>query len=39
MRKIIIDTETTGVSSEDKIIEIAAVEIFEFAPTGNVFHK
>jgi DNA polymerase-3 subunit epsilon len=40
MRKIILDTETTGLSpSSDRIIEIACVELVNEIPTGKVFHK
>ena len=41
MREIILDTETTGLSPNEghKIIEIAAIEIIDFLPTGKVFHK
>lgn len=41
MRKVIIDTETTGLSSNvDKIIEIAMLEIDENNRlTGNFFHS
>ena len=40
MRKIILDTETTGLSpSSDRIIEIACVELVNEIPSGKVFHK
>ena len=41
MREIVLDTETTGLNPNDghKIIEIAALEIIDFLPTGNTFHK
>lgn len=41
MRKVIIDTETTGLSpQQDKIIEIALIEIDEKNNlTGNFFHS
>ena len=40
MRKIILDTETTGLNPfSDRIIEIACVELFNETPTGKVFHK
>ncbi len=41
MRQIFLDTETTGLSPEfgHRVIEIAAVEIFNRRPTGNRFHK
>lgn len=39
MRKIILDTETTGLNKDkNKIIEIGAVETFDNIPSGNVFH-
>ena len=41
MREIVLDTETTGLNPNEghKIIEIAAIEIVDFLPTGRVFHK
>jgi DNA polymerase-3 subunit epsilon len=41
MRQIILDTETTGLSTGDghRIIEIGAVELVERRFTGNVFHQ
>ncbi|MEE9481766.1 DNA polymerase III subunit epsilon [Methylobacterium ajmalii] len=39
MREIIMDTETTGMSfSEDRVVEIGAVEILDLLPTGRTFH-
>ena len=39
MKEVILDTETTGLSSvSDKIIEIACIEIEEHIPTGKKFH-
>ena len=39
MREILLDTETTGLSSvKDKIIEIACIEIDDHIPTGKKFH-
>jgi len=39
MKEILLDTETTGLSSvKDKIIEIACIEIDDHIPTGNKFH-
>ena len=39
MREILLDTETTGLSSvKDKIIEIACIEIDDHIPTGEKFH-
>jgi DNA polymerase-3 subunit epsilon len=41
MREIILDTETTGLrpSEGHKIIEIAAVEIINFLPTGKSYQQ
>ena len=40
MRKIILDTETTGLDIEkDKIIEVGCVEILNDVPTGKTFHS
>jgi len=41
MREIVLDTETTGLKFTDnhRIIEIAAIEIIDYLPTGKVFHK
>ena len=39
MRKIILDTETTGLSRiHNKIIEIGALETFDNIPSGEFFH-
>ena len=39
MKEILLDTETTGLSSvKDKIIEIACIEIDDHIPTGKKFH-
>jgi len=40
MREIVLDTETTGLDplTGDRILEIAAVEIFNQAPTGAHYH-
>jgi DNA polymerase-3 subunit epsilon len=40
MREIVLDTETTGLSTKDghRIFEIGAVELVNFLPTGEVFH-
>lgn len=41
MRQIVLDTETTGLdaASGDRVIEVAAIELFNFLPTGGTFHK
>jgi DNA polymerase-3 subunit epsilon len=41
MRQIVLDTETTGLdpASGDRVIEVAAIEIFNFMPTGATFHR
>jgi DNA polymerase-3 subunit epsilon len=40
MRQIVLDTETTGLdpASGDRVIEVAAIEIYNFMPTGQTFH-
>ena len=41
MREIILDTETTGLNPSEghRVIEIEAIEIIDFLPTGKTFHK
>ncbi|MDB9986098.1 DNA polymerase III subunit epsilon [Pelagibacterales bacterium] len=41
MREIVLDTETTGLKFSDnhRVIEVAAIEIVNYLPTGKVFHK
>ncbi len=41
MRHIVLDTETTGFNAEtdDRLVEIGAVEVFNYVPTGKIFHK
>lgn len=41
MRYIVLDTETTGFNAEtdDRIIEIGAIELVNFVPTGRVYHQ
>jgi DNA polymerase-3 subunit epsilon len=40
MREIILDTETTGLDPAEghRIVEIAALELFNHLPTGRTFH-
>lgn len=40
MRHIVMDTETTGFNAEtdDRLVEIGAVELINYVPTGNNFH-
>lgn len=40
MRQIVLDTETTGLdpATGDRVIEVAAIEIYNFMPTGQTFH-
>lgn len=37
-REIILDTETTGLSKEDKIVEISLLELIDGIKTGRVLH-
>ena len=41
MRQIVLDTETTGLrpSEGHRIIEIAAIEIVDYLPTGNTYQQ
>ena len=41
MRQIVLDTETTGLEplTGDRVIEVAAVELLNLLPTGEVFHS
>ena len=41
MNEIFLDTETTGLSYQDrhKIVEIACIETKDLIPTGKIFHK
>ncbi len=40
MREIVLDSETTGFDpyAGHKIVELACIEIFNYLPTGKVFH-
>jgi DNA polymerase III subunit epsilon len=40
MRQIVLDTETTGLSTRngDRVIEIGCVELVDLVPTGKIFH-
>ena len=41
MREIVLDTETTGLRPSDghRVIEIAAIELVDFLPTGKVYQQ
>ncbi|MGB3553814.1 MAG: DNA polymerase III subunit epsilon [Jannaschia sp.] len=41
MREIVLDTETTGFEpdSGDRVVEIGAVELINFVPTGRTYHQ
>ena len=41
MREIVLDTETTGLdpATGDRIVEIGAVELFNYLPTGRSYHQ
>jgi DNA polymerase-3 subunit epsilon len=41
MRQIVLDTETTGFNAEgdDRLVEVGALEIVNYVPTGKFFHK
>ena len=40
MKEIVLDTETTGLSTKDghRIVEIGCIELDNLIPTGNKFH-
>ncbi|MGC1304526.1 MAG: DNA polymerase III subunit epsilon [Caulobacteraceae bacterium] len=37
-REIVLDTETTGIGSGHRVIEIACIEVEDLLPTGGYFH-
>ena len=40
MRKLVLDTETSGLNPEnDRIIELACVEMINESPTGEKYHR
>jgi DNA polymerase-3 subunit epsilon len=41
MREIVLDTETTGLSSKtgDRLVEIGCIELINHLPTGEVYHQ
>ncbi len=41
MRRVVLDTETTGLDASEghRVIEIACVELFDRRPTGRNFHR
>lgn len=41
MREIVMDTETTGLDPYDghRLVEIGAVEVVNYMPTGNTYHQ
>ena len=41
MREIVLDTETTGFEPSEghRIVEIGAVELFNYLPTGRTYHQ
>ena len=41
MREIVLDTETTGLSTKDghRIVEIGCIELEDFVPTKKIFHS
>ena len=41
MRAVLFDTETTGLEplKGDRVIEVAALELFNDLPTGETFHR
>ncbi len=40
MRQIVFDTESTGLDfNEDRVIEIGALEVINYIPTGKTYHQ
>ena len=41
MRQVVLDTETTGLrpSEGHRVIEIAAIEIIDYLPTGKTYQQ
>lgn len=39
IREIVLDTETTGLSLDHRVIEIGAVELIDRKRTGRIFHR
>src|SRR5579885_2552614 len=41
MREIVLDTETTGLdpATGHRVVEIGCVELLNYIPTGQVFHR
>lgn len=39
LRQIIFDTETTGLDNDDRIIELAGVEVIDRKETGQYYHQ
>lgn len=37
LREVCLDTETTGMEAEDRIVEVGAVELIDKLPTGRTF--
>jgi DNA polymerase-3 subunit epsilon len=38
-RKIVLDTETTGLKETDRVVEIGCVELIDDIPSGRIFHE
>lgn len=39
VREVILDTESTGLEPDDRVIEIACVELIDHRPTGKTWHS